>query len=184
MTQQDLLIHLENELRATLQDIRTQFAPLNQEALRFRQTPETWNVLECLAHLNQFADDYIPGINRAIHRAKARRWTPAVTVRYTARGRRLLRRGNPDRQKLFRTGKRYNFGHQPIDHEVVKSLIIKCEQLLRILQAAKDVDLNRPSVEKVNAWFGRYTLGNLLEFLVLHNRRHLQQAALLLEKTK
>ena len=182
MTQQELLTHLEAELRAALLDIRTHFAPLGQETLRLRSAQDSWNILECLAHLNQYADDYIPGINRAIHRAKARRWAPADAVRYTARGRRLLRRADPQRTKLFKTGKRYNFGHQPIEPEVIKSLIIKCEQLLRILQSAKEVDLNRPSVEKVNAWFGKYTLGNLLEFIVLHQRRHLQQATFLLEK--
>ena len=182
MTQQDLLIHLEAELRTALLEIRTRFAPLDQEALRMRPNPDTWNILECLAHLNQYADDYIPGINRAIHRAKARRWAPVETLHYTTRGRLLLRRADPGRTKIYKAGKRYNFGHQPIEPEVIKSLIIKCEQLLRILQSAKDVDLNRPSVEKVNSWFGSYSLGNLLEFIVLHQRRHLHQAAILLEK--
>ncbi len=183
MTQQEALLNrLETELRAALLDIRTRFAPLGPEALRRRPAPDQWNALECLAHLNQYAEDYIPGINRAIHRAKARRWAPGDPVRYTARGRRLLRRADPALAKRFKTAKRYNFAHRPVEQEVIKSLIIKGEQLLRILQTAREVDLNRPNIEKIDAWFGRYTLGNLLEFIVLHQRRHLQQAAALVEK--
>jgi hypothetical protein len=181
MRQQELLFQLETELRATLSDIRNLYNTLDRDALRHRPNPEVWNILECMAHINRYADDYIPGINRAIHRAKARCWMPAETVQYTARGRRLLRRAQPDNGKTFKARKRYNFSHQPIEPEVIKSLIIKCEQLLRILDSAKEVDINRPTVDKVGSWFGRYTLGNLLEFLVLHNRRHLHQATILLD---
>lgn len=182
MTQQDLLSQLEAELHASLNDLRNQFATLGEETLRSRPDPAGWSALECLAHLNRFADDYIPGINRAIHRAKARCWMPAEVVVYSSRGRRLVKRANPQNGKRYKTSKRYNFAHQPVEQEVIKSLIIKCEQLMRILQSAKEIDINRPTVEKVGSWFGRYPLGNLLEFLVLHNRRHLSQASSILNK--
>jgi len=182
MSQQDLLTQLESELRTALVEIRSQFATLDRDALRHRPNPEVWNILECMAHLNRYADDYIPGINRAIHRAKARCWMPGDPVLYTARGRRLVRRADPANAKFYKAGKRYNFNHQPIEPEVIKSLIIKYEQLLRILESAKEIDINRPTVDKVGSWFGRYSLGNLLEFLIVHNRRHLQQAQALLAK--
>ncbi len=183
MSQQDLIAQLEVELRAALAEIRTRFATLDPNALRHRPSPEVWNILECMAHLNRYADDYIPGINRAIHRAKARCWMPGDSVLYTARGRRLVRRADPANGKTYKAGKRYNFTHQPVEPEVIKSLIIKYEQLLRILESAKEVDINRSTVDKVGSWFGHYSLGNLLEFLIKHNRRHLQQAQTLLEKS-
>ena len=175
MTQQDLLQRLEVELRASLEDIRTHVAGLSPEQLQHRTDPDSWTILETLAHLNQYADDYLPALHRAVHRAKARRWTPDQQVAYTARGTRLINRANPDNGKTLKSAKRYNFSNQPIDPAVVKSFIIKCEQLLRLLQAAREVDLNRPKVPKANAWTGKYTLGNMLEFLVLHQRRHLLQ---------
>ena len=175
MTQQDLLHKLEVELQASLDEIRDLVAKSSTDALRRRPRPDAWNTLEHFAHLNRYADDYIPEINRAIHRAKARCWMPNGSIRYTTRGKRLLRRGEPVSAKMFKTSKRYNFNQQPVEQEVVKSLLIKYEQLLRALQAAKEIDINRPMVEKAGAWFGRYTLGNILEFLVLHSRRHLKQ---------
>ncbi len=177
MTQQDLLDRLEVELRALQAEIRAQFTNLDPDTLQWRPDPAQWNILECFAHLNKFSEDYLPPVQRAIHQAKARRWTPGDPVRYTARGKRLIRRTDPGNGKTYKTPKRYNFSHQPLGQEVVKSLIIQCEQLLRTIEFARDVDVNRASIPKPHAWFGRYTLGNVLEFLVLHTRRHILQAA-------
>lgn len=180
MTQQDLLNRLETDLRSLLAEVRTHFITLDAKALRHRPNPEAWNILECIAHLNRYAADYIPSLNRAIHLAKARRWYPVDELRYTLRGRRLINRARPENRKAYKSKKRYNYIHQPIDQEVIKSFLIKGEQLLRILQAAREVDLNRPRVPKSGAWLGRYTLGNILEFLILHMRRHIRQASALL----
>jgi hypothetical protein len=177
MTQQELLDQLETDLRAVLAVVREKLVGLPVEALRQRSSPESWNILECVAHLNRYTDDYIPRLHRAIHLAKARRWAPAPEVRYTARGRRLLRRADSANGKAYKTAKRYNFLNLPVEQSVLKAFIINCEQLLRILQEARKVDLNRPTIRKVNAWFARYTLGNLLEFLVQHNKKHVAQAA-------
>jgi len=175
MTQNELLDHLETELRAVLAHVRGKLAGLPLETIRQRTAPEAWNTLEVMAHLNAYADDYLPHLHRAIHLAKARRWAPTDTVRYTARGRRLLRRADTANGKAFKSPKRYNFLNQSLEPNVIKAFVINCEQLLRILQEARKTDLNRPTIRKANAWFGRYTLGNLLEFLVLHNKKHIHR---------
>ncbi len=175
MTQSELLDHLETDLRAVLADVRGKLAGLPPETIRQRPSPEAWSILEGIAHLNAYADDYLPRLHRAIHLAKARRWGPGDDVRYTARGRRLLRRADPTNGKTFKSLKRYNFLNQPLEPHVIKAFVINCEQLLRILQEARKTDLNRPNIPKANAWFGHYTLGNLLEFLVLHNKKHIHR---------
>ena len=77
LTQQNLLDRLETELREILETARTQIAPLPAEDLLFRPAPskpkakESWNILECLAHLNAFSEQYFSRIDLAIHKAKA-----------------------------------------------------------------------------------------------------------------
>ncbi|MEQ1744961.1 MAG: DinB family protein [Saprospiraceae bacterium] len=175
MTQQELLDLLETDLRELLADVRSKIAVLPLEKLHQRPAPESWSILETVAHLNRYADDYLPRLHRAIHLAKARRWAPADEVRYTGRGRRLLRRADSSNGKAFKSPKRYDFLNQPLGQDVVKALIINSEQLLRVVQEAQKTDLNRPTIPKANAWFGRYTLGNLLEFLVLHKKKHVSR---------
>lgn len=181
MSQQDLLDRLETDLRAQLEETRAHFAHLDLLALQRRRNPEGWNILECFAHLNRYAEDYIPGLERAIHKAKARRWGPGYDIRYRGRGRRAVRRADPNNGKAYKASKHYNFYQKPVGQDVVKSFIINLERLLRIIQAARSIDINRATVVKVHAWAGRYTVANLLEYLTLHGQRHLLQAKRLLQ---
>lgn len=180
MTQEELLSRLETEMRALLVEVRAQFTHLDPGVLQSRYPAESWNILECFAHLNQYALDYLPKMELSIHKAKARRWAPGSEVQYKGRGRRAIRRADPNNGKTYKASKIYNFGRRPVGNEIIKSFIINSERLLRVIQAARDVDINRASVKKAHAWIGRYTLANLLEFLVAHNRRHILQAQRLL----
>ncbi len=184
MTQKALLDRLEIEVRDMLEQARNQIAPLPSEALLYRPAPSNpkekahWNILECLAHLNAYSNDYFARIELSVHKAKARRWTadPDGELRYTGRGKRAIRRADPNNGKLYKSPKRYNFTGREFAPEVVKIFIINAERLLRLLQISREVDLNRAHVRKANAWTAQYSLGNLLEFLVVHQRRHLAQA--------
>ena len=180
MSQQDLLDRLETDLRKLLEEARAQFANLDPVTLQRRPDPEAWNILECFAHLNRYAEDYIPGLERAIHKAKARRWGPGYDIRYSGRGRRAIRRADPANTKQYKAAKLYNFRQQSIGPEMIKSFIINAERLLRIVQSARSVDINRATVPKMHSWIGKYSVANLLEYLVTHARRHVLQAQRLL----
>ena len=175
MTQHALLDRLESELRETLEHVRTHITRQPDEALRQRPEPLAWNAYECFAHLNAFSEAYTSRIELAIHKAKARKWLTVEPLRYTGRGRRAIRRADPANSKKYKTAKRYDFNHLPMGAEQVKSFSIQAERLLRLIQLAREVDLNRARVRKAHSWFGSYTLGNLLEFLVTHIRRHVAQ---------
>lgn len=177
MTQRELLDRLEADLRTLLEEVRARFAQLSAEAVAHRPHPEDWNIAEVFAHLNMYASDYLPRMELAIHKAKARQWTvPANEIKYTARGRRAIKRANPDNGKTYKSSKRYDFHETPLSPDLVKSFIINAERLLRILQAARNIDLNRVYIKKANSWMARYTLGNMLEFQIVHMQRHVRQA--------
>jgi hypothetical protein len=176
MTQNTLLERLDAELRQLLDTLRTRLAPLDDAALQYRSAPEAWNALECFAHLNAYADRYIPRMELAIHKAKARNWKPEERLRYTAAGSRFIRRADPANTKPRKAAKTYNFHRQPLGREPLKRLIINVERLLRIVQMAREVDLNRAKVGRGKSGFFTLTLGNALEWTTLHTQRHVGQA--------
>ncbi|HND88982.1 MAG TPA: DinB family protein, partial [Saprospiraceae bacterium] len=175
MTQHALLGHLEDELREVLDFVRTQIAAQPDEVMRHRPDTESWNGYECFAHLNALSDAYLSRIELAIHKAKARKWLSVEPLRYTARGRRAIRRADPANTKKYKSAKRYNFSHQPVGPEQVKAFSIHVERMLRLIQQAREVDLNKATIRKAHSWVGEYTLGNLLEYLVKHTLRHVGQ---------
>lgn len=180
MSQQDLLDRIEADWRALLEEARAQYARLDPIALQRRPEPESWNIQESIAHVNRYLEDYIPGLERAIHKAKARRWGPGYDVRYSARGRRAIRRADPANGKRYKSPKQYNFYQKPLGKDIVKSFIINSERLLRVVQSAREVDINRATVPKAHAWVGKYSVANLLEFLATHAQRHFTQTRQLL----
>lgn len=179
MTQNELLDQLTSDLRRLLEQVRSQFAPLDESVVQYRPDPTRWNVLECFAHLNMFAEMYLSRIEAGIHKAKARNWKPAEEVRYTSAARRDILRADVNNKKPRKTKKRYNFHQQPLGPEVIKTFIINCERLLRNLQAAREVDLNQPKIARGTSAFFSYTLGNTFEWLIRHAQRHVAQAEIL-----
>ena len=182
MTQNELLDLLETDLRRLLDQARTLIVPLDAAVLLYRPDPSRWNVLECFAHLNVFAELYLPRIEAAIHKAKARKWGPDTNVRYTATARRDIRRADLTNEQPRTTKKRYNFHQRPLGPEVIKTFIINCERLLRNLHLAREVDLNRPKIGRGPSGFFEYTLGNTFEWLVRHAQRHVAQAQTVLHQ--
>ncbi len=177
MTQKELLDRLESDLKDAMDIVRSSLSGQSADILKQRPSPESWNALECFAHLNVFLERYIPVIERAVHLGRARRWSPSGQVNYTIKGRSVIGKTSRSNARPGKTPKRYNFIHQPVAPEVVKSFLINSERLLRNIQAAKEVDLNRPRIGWGPSRFFRLTLGNMLEWLVEHSCRHVIQAS-------
>lgn len=176
MTQNELLDQLETDLRRVLNQVRTQLAALEEEVVIYRPDPSRWNVLECFAHLNAFAELYLPRIEAAIHKAKARKWIiPVEKIAYTSTARRDIRRVDLTNERLRKAKQRYDYFQRPLGHDVIKTFIINCERLLRNLHLAREVDINQPKINRSNSRFFHYTLGNTFEWLIRHAQRHLVQ---------
>lgn len=184
MSQSSLLEQVETDLRQSLELVRNQIAPMDFAALQFRSAPEHWNAVECFAHLNAYLERYIPRMELAIHKAKARQWQPAEEVKYRGAGRKFIRRADPDNGKAYKSPKQYNFHHKPLGKDAVKGFTINAERFLRVLQAAKEVDLNKARVERGKSGFFKLNLGNTLEWQVLHIRRHILQVQAIIAQIK
>lgn len=176
VTQNELIDQLTSDLHRLLDQVRKQFAPLEEAVVQYRPDPTRWNILECFAHLNVFAEMYLSRIESSIHKAKARNWQPAAELHYTASARRDIRRADLVNNKPRKTKKIYNFHQRTLGPEVIKTFIIHCERLLRNLQAAREVDLNRPKIGRGSSGFFHYSLGNTFEWLIRHAQRHVAQA--------
>jgi hypothetical protein len=176
MTQYELLDQLEAELREMLAFVRNQIATLPESTLRSRGGPEQWNILECFAHLNAYTDFYLSRIDLAIHKAKARKWVPAQNMNSGWIERRVIKKVDPARPfKRRKSPKKFNFMRQSLATEEVKRFIISSEKLLRCIQAAREIDLNRPKIQMAHTSAFKFRPGNLFQYLVLHAKRHLAQ---------
>lgn len=184
MSQSSLLEQLETDLRQSLEQVRSRIAPMDFAAMQWRPTPEQWNILECFAHQNAYLERYIPRMELAIHKAKARQWTPAKELKYAGAAKRFIRKADPDNSKPYKSPKHYNFHQKPLGKETIKGFTINAERLLRVIQSAKEIDLNKAKVERGKSGFFKLNLGNTLEWQVTLIRRQVVQAQTLIAQMK
>lgn len=178
MTQYQLLERLDADLKRLMETVRTQLALAPPEALQVRPSPEQWNALECFAHLNAQFDYFLPRIELAIHKAKARSWSPVEERKSNALGRKAIRRADPLNMGKIRrkSHKRIHPKYLEVRQHEVKAFLINSEMLLRLLQQAREVDLNKARVAHFRWPHFKFLLGDLLEYMVLHAHRHTLQA--------
>lgn len=178
MTQSELLDRLESDLKKLMETVRTQLALLPAEALQVRPAPERWNAQECFAHLNAHFDYFLPRIELAIHKAKARSWAPATERKSNWQGRHSIRAVDPLNMETKRrkSPKRIHPKHLQVRPNEVKAFLINSEMLLRLLLQAREVDLNKAQVAHFRWPHLSFLLGDLFEYIILHAQRHTLQA--------
>lgn len=176
MNTNELLDRLESDLNEVLALLRAQFSHLPAEAMLQRRDMMSWNAMECFAHLNAQFDYYLPRIELAQHKAKARNWGPEPERISGTFGGMAIRRVGPSSgprksRKSINPSKLLK-----VRNNELKVLLINLEMLLRLLRLSRELSLNRPRMRAQHRRFIQFRLGDLLEYLILHTQRHLIQA--------
>jgi uncharacterized damage-inducible protein DinB len=178
MTQSAFLDIMEGIVREQIAIAREDLVPQSLEKLLMRPSEKRWNALECLAHLNSYADYYLPKFELAIHRAKARKQEPGSYTEIGWLGNYCARSVDPERRlkSKMRTPKRHNYIHKVHDANEIKKYITYQEILLRVIARSREIDINAPKVKFQTIPFLKMNLASFLQFLVQHERRHMLQA--------
>lgn len=168
---------LLQELSTLTRQIIAQAENLQQakpELLSRQPGPGSWSALECLEHLNLYADFYIPQIARSIQQSNTRpeaEFNSGWLGNYFAES--MMPKQQLNRMKTFANKNPLN---APLDKEVITRFIAGQHQLLQLLEQAGQVSLNKVKISTSIASFIRIRLGDTLRFVIYHNQRHLLQA--------
>lgn len=141
--------------------------------LRQRPSSDSWNVLECLEHLNLYARHYIPEIRIAI---RSNSFPPSDTFKPGMLGDYFAESMLPKPQtKKMKTFKSKNPIHRELDLRVIDEYIQQQQELLQLLQAASKANLNRVKIKTSLSPLLRLNLGDTFRFYTNHMLRHFAQ---------
>jgi hypothetical protein len=178
---------LDEQVRLTTQLLalaRTELAPQDPQLLQQRPAPDRWSVLDCLDHLNRYGRFYLPRLQAKVDKALAKGEAPAPRLRHGWLGAYFIRAMMPKppqpagkRKGGMAAMKAYDPLRTPADHtHTLAEFVAQQEQLLRLLQQARAVNLNRHRMGTTLGNWLTLKLGDLLGFLIAHNLRHMTQA--------
>lgn len=137
-----------------------------------------WSAAQCMEHLNSYGRYYLPAIEKAIvaaeeHNLQATKEFKSGALRnYFTK----LMQPKEGKQNKMKSPK----DHQPTDDldtdKVISEFIDQQERLLVLLEKAGNVDLNKTKAPISIAKFMKLQLGDIFNFLIAHNHRHVLQA--------
>ncbi len=141
--------------------------------LNKRPHKDSWNTLECIAHLNLYGNFYLPEISRRMVASQSKTtsyFNSGLLGNYFAKS--ILPRDRPNKMKTFQE---MDPIYKQLDKNVLAVFLEQQEKLLQLLEQAKSKDLGKIRTNiSINKWI-KIRLGDTFRFLVNHNIRHIVQ---------
>lgn len=152
------------------------FQKLAESQLRYKENPNTWSVLECIAHLNRYYAFYLPLLQKAIHKEAVKKGSGSFRSGWLGQFFVKLMEPKEGKIKKMKAMAVMNPNGTPVDAVVLQDFIANQEAFLQLLEACRTLDLNAVSIPTVMSRWITINLGDTLRFMVVHHERHLLQA--------
>jgi hypothetical protein len=171
----DVLELLENDTRQIILKLH-QLQQQDPEILLQVPAPGRWSVVQNIEHLNTYGRYYLPKIKKAIAESTAKYepfYKPGFLGNYFANS--ML----PDKNGVIKNKMKAFKNHIPdVDldsHTVLNEFLQQQEELLLLLEKAKQVHLGKIHIPISIASFIKLKLGDLFRFFIAHHQRHFVQ---------
>jgi hypothetical protein len=174
MSMMTTLEQLRQSASNLYQFVNTEFAQLDLGALNYKPTSDNWSILECLEHLNRYSRYYNPALAKAIAANSDGNHVPSIT--YSWLGKKSLDMVRPQNTKKHKTVTHMNPNNSTLSRDTITEFLKHQTELVNLLASAKSTNLNKKAVPVEFFRLLKLRIGEALEFVVLHQERHLQQA--------
>lgn len=151
-----------------------QFQNLDEAILQQPAHTGGWGVSQCLSHLNSYGQYYLPRLRKAIDQqqnsSSSNTFSPSWLGAY------LTRMIDPDcAPKKYKAVPKHQPNNAP-GHATVAEFIDQQEELIRLLRAVADTNPNTGRISISVMPLLWLSVGDVLQFMVFHNERHIRQA--------
>jgi hypothetical protein len=148
-------------------------AALNTAQLNWKESPGKWSILECVEHLNRYNSYYIQEIennftlsNQHVDRELISTWI----------GQKSIAMMNPLNRKKQKTFRKMNPLNSSLSADVFKKFISDQQRLKARLEELSQIDGIAKVVRLEFFKLLKMTIPESLEFLIVHQQRHMIQA--------
>jgi len=173
----DLLQQLSETTERHLRETTSLFQNLSEEKLLLPSASGGWSIAQCLAHLNNYGDYYLPEIKNAIARNKISHVISDEVFSSTWLGNYFTKIMDPSTgRKKYKAFKNHTPSKILEAHAVVSKYIEQQEKLLHYLEQARYASVNDARVPLSIFKMITFKLGDAFRFIIAHNERHMQQA--------
>lgn len=167
-----LLENLTTQVESSIVQVEN-LKTLDYTSLTWRPNTHSWNILECIEHLNLYGHFYLPQMVFKIQESNSEwelEFIPGFLGNYFAKS--MLPKENLNKMKTF---KDKNPIYTSLDTNVIDVQLHQQNQLLEIIKQARNKSLNKVKIETTISKLIKIKLGDALQFYSNHILRHLRQ---------
>lgn len=165
----DLEARVETSLHVTIHTLQN----LPSDILLQPAATGGWSIAQCLEHLNSYGEFYLPQIHRALDKHTS---IASENFRSGWFGAYFIQMMLPESGKKYKALKKHIPASDLNAAAVVATFIHQQEALLSYIRAAKHHDLNKIKIPISISPFIKLKLGDVFQFIIAHNERHMEQA--------
>ncbi|WP_353719730.1 DinB family protein [Dyadobacter sp. 676] len=174
VNRKELLQRLDEQVERHIADTVALFQNRDDHFLNLPSDTGGWSIAQCLDHLNSYGRYYLPRIREKLDAAPP---APGEGFTSTWMGAYFTKMMDPQTGKRkYKAIKGYIPSSDLDSAAVISEFIRQQEELLHLLRDASHKDLDAIRVPISILPFIRMKIGDVFQFLIAHNERHMQQA--------
>jgi len=164
------------EINQITEKFKNEFSTCDTEQLLYKPSRDKWSIAENIQHLIALNSSYFPIFSHILAGTYQPPWSGNFSFIYKLLGSTILKSVNEDRRKKIKTFPLWLPDKKPLTDDILvrfeshqQELIAWIEKLAPFLR--KQTVINSPANRIIS-----YTLDDALEIIIMHEKRHFNQA--------
>ena len=175
------LLHLVAEMTTISDDARQSFGNLTAQQLNWKPSNDAWSVGQCFDHLISAHKAYIPIIEEVLKGKKQSTLWEKIPLLPNLFGKLLIKYLSPQSTRKLKAPAVFKPSSSSIDEGVIGRFVELQKELTLLMKRSEGLNLSQIKITSPAVRFVSYSLKDGYEIIVVHDKRHVQQAKRVLE---
>jgi len=167
---------LVSQADAVANDARKEFGGLTKEQLNWKPSPERWSVAQCFAHLTTTNSGYLPIVDSVLKGQKQSSVWQKLPFLPGLWGKVLIKSLDPSQTRKMKAPKKFQPAQSDVSATIIEDFVEQQGRIIERMKATSHLDLEKIIITSPAANFVAYSLMDAYRIIVIHERRHFQQA--------
>ena len=165
-----------DEAEAITRDVQSTFGLLNAEQLNWKPDADRWSVAQCLDHLISANREMLPAFDTTINGTKRTTFFERVPFLPGLFGRMMVKVVAPDGKRKLKATPAAAPSASALDPRIVEQFVAHQQEVIGKMKAIQNLNPATIVMTSPFAGFITYSLLDACRIIVVHERRHFQQA--------
>lgn len=166
---------LINEANDIAAETKSTFGRLTPTQLNWKPSAERWSVAQCFEHLVTTNNGYFPPIEGVLAGIKPTFWQRMPIVPGLA-GKLLIKSLDPKSTRKIKAPAKFQPAQSDINASVIDDFVDQQSKIVQKMKATEHLDLEKIIITSPVAAAITYSLMDAYRVIVVHERRHFEQA--------